>query len=121
MVSRLDYRELRLKISNAPRCTTSVIERFAESALPKSAGQQRLAAGAAHPAVRHQDVLVGGLSGVHLHPGDVSVNPVLRELPAVWADLVACVEQTFLRLDESFGLAERRHVEIRKHVAQVLL
>lgn len=60
-------------------------------------------------------------SAVLLYPHNIAVHPVLKKLPAALADVAAFVEQAFLCLYEGFRLPKRWHVQIRKHVTQVLL
>ena len=58
---------------------------------------------------------------VPFHPRDVPVHPALQEFPAARTDVAVIVKQAILYLDECFGLAKRRHVQSREHVAQMLL
>jgi hypothetical protein len=58
---------------------------------------------------------------VLFHPGDILVHPVLQEFLAVCTDVAGLVKQTILYLNECFGLAKRRYVQIRENIAQMLL
>jgi hypothetical protein len=55
------------------------------------------------------------------HPGNILVHPVLEAFLAVWADVPSFVKQSLLCMDKRFGLAERRHIQIGKNIAEVLL
>ena len=55
------------------------------------------------------------------HPGNVLVHPALQKLFAAFTDIAGRVEQAVLRMDESFGLAKRRDIQVSENVAQMLL
>src|ERR1035437_5365427 len=51
----------------------------------------------------------------------ILVHPVLQEFLAVCTDVAGPVKQPILYLDECFGLAKRRYVQVRENIAQMLL
>ena len=55
------------------------------------------------------------------NPGDVAVHPRLQEFFAARTDAAVVVEQVVLGLDKCFRLTQRRHIEIRQGIAQMLL
>jgi hypothetical protein len=55
-------------------------------------------------------------------PGDITIDERLHEFSRVIVHDLACfVDRRGIVLDEHFRLAERRYIEIGKHVAQMLL
>ena len=49
------------------------------------------------------------------------VDPALQEFFAVGANVSSRVKQSVLCLEEGLGLAQRRYVQIRQYIAQMLL
>ena len=58
---------------------------------------------------------------VLFHPCDILVHSVLQELFAVSTEVAGLVKQPILYMNECFGLAKRRYVQICKNIAQMLL
>jgi hypothetical protein len=55
------------------------------------------------------------------HPSDIPIHPTLEKRLAARAEVAGLIEQSFPGLNECFGLAKRRHVQIAKNIAQMLL
>src|SRR5665811_2448496 len=55
------------------------------------------------------------------YPCDILIHPVLQEFLAACTDVAGPVKQPLLYINECFGLSQRRYVQIRENVAQMLL
>jgi hypothetical protein len=66
-------------------------------------------------------LFVTASADVPFHPSDILVNPALEKSPAAWSDVPGLVEQPVLCVNERFGCAKRRHVQVGEDIAQMLL